>query len=115
LNRAPRDLWKRHETLLGILVVTLSVGAALASFLAYLRVARLYREIGRSGRLWLENGEAPPETREAIRQEVREMLEALASKRGDPSAASRQRTSETIRPGSVGARHSPAEVTQQTG
>lgn len=74
--------------LFGVVVVIVSVAAAVVSVVAYLRADRLYRQIGRSGSIWVDQRDRMSfEDYEAIEEEMRQTLEAISAERqarGEP-------------------------------
>jgi|1186.fasta_scaffold177862_2 hypothetical protein len=71
----------------GILVIVVTVASAVISVVFYLRADSLYKQIGRLGELWLDASENPNgPTREASREDLRQMVEAI-SRRPGPRAA----------------------------
>jgi hypothetical protein len=60
----------------GVVVIVVSVSAAIVAALSYVGANRLYQQIGRAGDLWVdEDGDEEKTRREIIREEVREALE----------------------------------------
>lgn len=72
----------------GIVVVVVCVVSGVLAAAAFVKVGRLYGEIGQRGTLSMtHDDESRGPTREVVREEVREMLEAISAARrarGEP-------------------------------
>ena len=66
----------------GVVVIVVSVTAAVVALLAYRGADRRYREIGRMGRMSLDDRDPNRfESYDAIREEMRQTREAIAAER----------------------------------
>jgi hypothetical protein len=65
------------EVALETVVIVVSVAAAVAAVVAYMRAGDIYRKIGRLGSMYFDTTDPESERlmREAIREEVRQQLE----------------------------------------
>jgi hypothetical protein len=72
----------------GVVVIVVSVTAAVIALVAYMRANRLYEQIGRTGQMWLDaRDRATTEEWEAIEEEVRQALDTVSRERearGEP-------------------------------
>jgi hypothetical protein len=77
----------------GVVVIVVSATAAVVALLAYRGADRRYREIGRMGRMPLDDRDPNRfESYDAIREEMRQTREAIAAERrarGEPPLAGR--------------------------
>jgi hypothetical protein len=77
----------------GVVVIVVSATAAVVALLAYRGADRRYREIGRMGRMSLDDRDPNRfESYDAIREEMRQTREAIAAERrarGEPPLAGR--------------------------
>jgi hypothetical protein len=66
----------------GVVVIVVSVAAAVVAALSYVRANRLFQQIGRMGALWIDERDRMSfEDYEAIEEEMRQTLEAISAER----------------------------------